>query len=203
VPRLERLGYRADVVSKGREVLERLDAVGYDVILMDVQMPEMDGLETSRAVCHRWPPGERPRIIAMTAEAMQGDRERCLAAGMDDYLVKPVRVDALRRALGESDPVHAPPAAPPVGEEPLRDAIDRAVLDGLREDLGDLHTLRHVLIAFVDRAPAVLAQLKDAAARRDREALAAAAHRLKGTSATLGALVVSELSAELERAAKD
>src|SRR5262249_58512466 len=111
VPRLERLGYRADVVSKGREVLERLDAVGYDVILMDVQMPEMDGLEASRAVCHRWPPGERPRIIAMTAEAMQGDRERCLAAGMDDYLVKPPRPGALPRALAERE---SPPPRPPL-----------------------------------------------------------------------------------------
>src|SRR5262249_58869323 len=77
----------------------------YDVSLVDVRMRGMDGLEASRAVCARWPLERRPRIIAMTAEAMEGDRERCLAAGMDDYLVKPVRLDDLRRALGACRPV--------------------------------------------------------------------------------------------------
>ena len=71
----------------------------YDVVLMDVQMPEMDGLDASRAICARWPPGERPRIIAMTANAMQGDRDMCLAAGMDDYVTKPIRVERLVEAL--------------------------------------------------------------------------------------------------------
>jgi len=71
----------------------------YDVVLMNVQMPEMDGLEASRRISARWPPGERPRIVAMTANAMWRDREECLAAGMDDYVVKPFRVDALVAAL--------------------------------------------------------------------------------------------------------
>src|SRR5215470_6733568 len=87
---LERLGYSADLAGNGREALARLEAASYDVVLMDVQMPEMDGLEASRAICARWPANQRPRIVAMTAEAMLGDREKCLAAGMDDYLVKPV-----------------------------------------------------------------------------------------------------------------
>ena len=98
---LERLGHHAELAASGREVLERLSRSAYDVILMDVQMPEMDGLETTRAICARWPAGERPRIIAMTAEAMEGDREACLAAGMDDYVVKPVRLDRLGRALAQ------------------------------------------------------------------------------------------------------
>ena len=68
---------------------------------MDVQMPEMDGLEAARRICARWGADERPRIVAMTANAMQGDREMCLAAGMDDYLTKPIRVDRLVAALGE------------------------------------------------------------------------------------------------------
>src|SRR5262249_17295754 len=158
----------------------------YDVILMDVQMPGMDGLEASRAVCGRWPVGRRPRIIAMTAEAMEGDRERCLAAGMDDYLVKPVRLDELRRAL---DACH------PLAVSPRRDravatndgAIDAAVLSVLREDLGDPDAVRQVVKAFLDRVPLMLKQLGDAAARHDQAALLSAAHSLKGTSATLGA----------------
>ena len=71
----------------------------YDVVLMDVQMPEMDGLEASRRIIEKWPESGRPRIVAMTANAMQGDREMCLAAGMDDYLTKPIRVDRLVEAL--------------------------------------------------------------------------------------------------------
>jgi CheY-like chemotaxis protein len=77
----------------------------YDVILMDVQMPEMDGLEASRRICARWPRGQRPTIIAMTANAMQGDREMCLEAGMDDYVSKPIRPDELVKALMKVNPL--------------------------------------------------------------------------------------------------
>jgi signal transduction histidine kinase/CheY-like chemotaxis protein len=198
---LERLEQRADVAANGHEVLERLQRTPYDVILMDVQMPGMDGLETSRAVCSRWPPGRRPRIIAMTAEAMEGDRERCLAAGMDDYLVKPVRLDELRRALNACRPVTVPPAGGGAIAT-TGDGIDRDVLGGLREDLGDPEAVRQVVKAFLDRVPLVLAQLRDAAAREDQAAILAAAHGLKGTSATLGALALSEQCAELERLAR-
>ncbi|MEG5238347.1 PAS domain S-box protein [Microcoleus sp. AT9b-C3] len=84
---LERIGYRADVAANGLEVLEALHRQPYDVVLMDVQMPEMDGLEASRRICQEWPAHTRPRIIAMTANAMQGDRQVCLDAGMNDYIV--------------------------------------------------------------------------------------------------------------------
>ena len=96
---LQQMGYRADVASNGIEAIECIERQPYDVVLMDVQMPEMDGLEASRRIVARWPNGERPRIVAMTANAMQGDREECLAAGMDDYVTKPIRVDALVQAL--------------------------------------------------------------------------------------------------------
>ena len=96
---LQQMGYRADVASNGIEAIECIERQPYDVVLMDVQMPEMDGLEASRRITARWQPGERPRIVAMTANAMQGDREECLAAGMDDYVTKPIRVDALVQAL--------------------------------------------------------------------------------------------------------
>ncbi|HEY6136122.1 MAG TPA: ATP-binding protein [Rubrivivax sp.] len=96
---LAQMGYRADLASNGVEAIEALERQRYDLVLMDVQMPEMDGLEASRGIVQRWPDGRRPRIVAMTANATQGDRERCLAAGMDDYLTKPIRVDALVEAL--------------------------------------------------------------------------------------------------------
>ncbi len=96
---LQQMGYRADVAGNGLEAIECLERQRYDVVLMDVQMPEMDGLEASRRITARWPPDGRPRIVAMTANAMQGDREECLAAGMDDYVTKPIRVEALVQAL--------------------------------------------------------------------------------------------------------
>lgn len=96
---LSRMGYKADMANNGLEVLSGLEQKQYDVILMDVQMPEMDGLEATRKICARWPKGERPSIIAMTAFASQDDREKCIEAGMDDYLSKPVRVDDLVRVL--------------------------------------------------------------------------------------------------------
>jgi CheY-like chemotaxis protein len=97
---LQQMGYRADVASNGIEAVECCARQPYDVVLMDVQMPEMDGLEATRRIVARWPgANERPRIVAMTANAMQGDREECLAAGMDDYVTKPIRVEALVGAL--------------------------------------------------------------------------------------------------------
>jgi len=96
---LQQMGYRVDLASNGIEAIESVERQPYDVVLMDVQMPEMDGLEATRRITARWPNGERPRIVAMTANAMQGDREECLAAGMDDYLTKPIRVERLVDAL--------------------------------------------------------------------------------------------------------
>jgi len=96
---LQQMGYRADLASNGIEAIECVERQTYDVVLMDVQMPEMDGLEASRRIVARWGAAERPRIVAMTANAMAGDREECLAAGMDDYLTKPIRVGDLVQAL--------------------------------------------------------------------------------------------------------
>ena len=96
---LSQMGYRADLASNGIEAIECIERQTYDVVLMDVQMPEMDGLDASKEITTRWRAAERPRIVAMTANAMQGDREMCIAAGMDDYLTKPIRVDQLVEAL--------------------------------------------------------------------------------------------------------
>jgi len=102
---LQQMGYRADVESNGIEAIESIERQPYDVVLMDVQMPEMDGLTAAREINRRWPDGGRPRIVAMTANAMHGDREECLAAGMDDYLTKPIRVDQLVEALNKVQPL--------------------------------------------------------------------------------------------------
>jgi GAF domain-containing protein/CheY-like chemotaxis protein len=99
---LQQMGYRADLASNGIEAVESVRRQTYDVVLMDVQMPEMDGLEASRQINARWQSGDRPRIIAMTANAMQGDRDMCLAAGLDDYLTKPIRVERLVEALNQA-----------------------------------------------------------------------------------------------------
>jgi len=185
---LERLGYDADVASNGREALERLEETTYDLVLMDVQMPEMDGLEASRAICARWPAGQRPRIVAMTAEAMQGDREKCLAAGMEDYLVKPVILDQLRKVLAKCPPRLLPEEA----------VLDRSVLDQLREDLGGVAPLDDVIATFLDKTPATLAALSEAAARSDAAGMRKAAHLIKGTSATIGARTLAQQCAEVE-----
>src|SRR5204863_5301749 len=96
---LQKLGYRADIANNGREVLQELEQKAYDILFLDVQMPEMDGLEAARRICERWPAEKRPRIIAMTGNALMGDREKCLQAGMDDYISKPVRIGDLQAAL--------------------------------------------------------------------------------------------------------
>ncbi|RME88865.1 MAG: PAS domain S-box protein [Anaerolineae bacterium] len=102
---LQRLGYRADVVANGLEVLDALQRQVYDVILLDMQMPEMDGLEAAQRIHETIPEERRPRLVAMTANALEGDRERYLASGMDDYVSKPVRVEELKRALAETTPL--------------------------------------------------------------------------------------------------
>ena len=103
---LEKMGYRADVAGNGIEALEALERQTYDLVLMDVQMPEMDGVEATARILERWPDGQRPGIVAMTAEAMHGDREGFLAAGMDDYVAKPIRTADLVAAIKRT-PSHA------------------------------------------------------------------------------------------------
>jgi CheY-like chemotaxis protein len=96
---LKHLGYEADVAANGRQVLSSLEEKSYDVILMDIQMPEMDGLEATKIIRRRMPAAGQPKIIAMTAYTLQGDREQCLAAGMDEYISKPVMMEELKETL--------------------------------------------------------------------------------------------------------
>ena len=120
---LSQMGYRADVAANGVEAIKCVARQTYDLVLMDVQMPEMDGLDATRGILRRWPDAAtRPRIVAMTANAMQGDREACLSAGMDDYLTKPIRVDALVQALQQLtarlERAAHNPSAPDPGRKP-------------------------------------------------------------------------------------
>jgi GAF domain-containing protein/CheY-like chemotaxis protein len=199
---LERLGYRADVVANGLEALEALERQTYDLLLSDVQMPEMDGLEATRRIIQRWPDGERPWIVAMTAEAMSGDRERCLEAGMNDYLAKPIRVDELvtaikrtpRRQSGESAPVPATNDGP----------IDARVLMRLAEGTGgDAGFVSELIEQFVADTPALIVAARDGLARGDAQEVRRAAHTLKSNAATFGAHGLAERSRALEEAAKN
>jgi signal transduction histidine kinase/DNA-binding response OmpR family regulator len=201
---LERLGHDADLASTGREVLEQLARSAYDVILMDVQMPEMDGLETTRAICARWPAGERPRIIAMTAEALESDRQACLAAGMDDYVVKPVGLDRLGRALAGCRRAASRGGATESSRAASRSsaALDPRVLRELQADLGGAGQLRQVIAAFLDGTPRFLAALRDAAARNDPAGMRQAAHAIRSSSAMLGAITLSARCGDLEQSVR-
>jgi CheY-like chemotaxis protein/HPt (histidine-containing phosphotransfer) domain-containing protein len=203
---LERLSYRADVAANGLEVLEALERQSYDVVLMDVQMPEMDGEEATGCLREQWPEERWPRIIAMTAHAMAGDRERYLAVGMDDYVSKPVRVKELMEALRKCQPLTtrtdgslpAPetvPQATAVGSS-TGDAIDGAVLEEFRAMMGEVAS--ELIGLFLEDTPKLLADLRGAVVQKDAKGLERAAHSLKSSSATLGAMTLSALCQELE-----
>jgi CheY-like chemotaxis protein len=102
---LKKIGYQADVAMNGLEAIEILQKSIYDVVLMDLQMPKMDGIEATRHIISRFPPERRPQIVAMTANAMEGDREICLAAGMNDYITKPINIEQLAKALSHCHPI--------------------------------------------------------------------------------------------------
>ena len=177
---LQQMGYRADLASNGIEAIECVERQTYDVVLMDVQMPEMDGLEASRRITAQVAAGERPRIVAMTANAMQGDREMCLAAGMDDYITKPIRVDQLVEALN-------PCATPEQGHDMNAAVIDPATFAELQDTAG-AEFVAELVDTFLEEAPGMLAELRSARAEGDAERFRRAAHSLKSNSHTFGAL---------------
>ena len=200
---LERLGYGADVASNGLEAIEALERSQYDVVLMDVQMPELDGLDASRRICDRWP-DTRPRIIAMTANALPEDREACFAAGMDDYVAKPIRPDALAEALRRVRQVEhdaLTPAADASGALGSA-ALDDAALESLRQ-LGGDDFLAEVIDTFLADVEMLLATLRRALDEGDAAEVRRMAHTLKSNGATLGAMEFAELCRALEQQAKD
>ena len=180
---LEQLGYRADVASNGREAIEALERQPYDVVLMDVQMPELDGLDATRQICERWPEETRPHIIAMTANALPEDREACFAAGMNDYVAKPIRAEELVAALKRAKPlVNGDGGSAAIGYV----SLDDAALGNLR-DLGGDEFLGEVIDAFLADAPGLIATLRSSLDEQNTEELRRAAHTLKSNGATLGA----------------
>jgi signal transduction histidine kinase/DNA-binding response OmpR family regulator len=196
---LEKLGYRADVVANGLEAIQALERQTYDLLLSDVQMPEMDGLEATRRILERWPDGERPWIVAMTAEAMSGDRDRCLAAGMNDYVAKPIRVDELVAAIKRT-----PRRRSAAQHAPLNgDVIDRETLTRLSEGAGgDAEFVAELISQFLADAPELVAAASASLETGAADEVRRAAHTLKSTAATFGAQTLAARSRELEEAAK-
>ena len=203
---LEKLGYRVDVAVNGIEAVDACREVEYGIVLMDNQMPEMDGLSATREI--RIVERARGRapvpIIALTANAMQGDRERCLAAGMSDYLAKPFKLEQVRDLLRRWDPLVSPVDAAHVAvPAPSRDrAIDASVFDDFRGAGGANDFVTKLIDQYLAESAVRMAEMKDAVERRDAPALRLATHSLKGTSGTVGAHRLAALSEGLEHLAR-
>ena len=215
---LRKLGLEADVVANGAEAIAALESVAYDLVLMDVQMPKMDGLE---ATAHIRDPQSAVQnhsvpIVAMTAHAMQGDRERCLEAGMDDYVSKPISPQALADALarwlpGESAarPTNAsaePAAAVPAMAGPAVELVaetlvfDRPAM--VARLMNDEDLARAVAVGFLEDIPRQISALRSYLEAGDAEGAVRQAHTIKGASATVGGESVRATAFEMEKAAR-
>jgi CheY-like chemotaxis protein len=221
---LKRLGYSADVADNGLEAVQALQGQRYDVVLMDVQMPEMDGVEATRRIRQDLPTDAQPRIIALTASDTEDDRELCQEAGMDDYLSKPLQLETLGAALDryQSQPdvrggavltgTQPAPSAPPSAPEPtkpidyqLPPALDAAVLQRLCKTLGRraAKAMPILMDSFHESAHRLLADAHRALEQGQAAELSRAAHTLKSTSASMGAMALSTVARELEFLTKD
>jgi PAS domain S-box-containing protein len=181
---VRQLGYSADTVADGCEVLEALSRIPYAVILMDCHMPQLDGYETTRRI--RAAGGHQPYIIAITANAMQGDKEVCLAAGMDNYVSKPVRTAELKAALRKAHPVPAEPVS--AKELAALRKLEKGGAPGIFSELAEL---------FAQSTPQLLSQACNAL--DDPTQLTMIAHTMKGSCATFGAYPMGALCLELEQ----
>ncbi|WP_247876918.1 response regulator [Azospirillum brasilense] len=201
---LRRAGHMVDSVSNGLEAVNAVAALPYDLVLMDVQMPEMDGLAATRAIRRMGGAAAQVPIVAMTANAMEGDQAICLAAGMDDYLAKPIVADQLLRTVARwsAFPTPSGPTTPEPGhgtEPPPR--IDHAKLRDLRDAIGD-HGFALLMETFRRETPGHLDQLRQAAQNRDFAAVERSAHILKGSTGNVGFAEASALAGELLAAAR-
>jgi CheY-like chemotaxis protein len=187
------------VAENGHAALDALERARFDIVLMDLQMPVMDGIEATAAIRERErATGGHVRVIAMTAHAMRGDRDRCLAAGMDGYLSKPIDPHILFAAVEQREPTAEPSAALRVTASPVRSSMfDEAALRARVH--GDEELMHEVVRLFLEDCPARVAAIEDAARRRDAAALRAAAHALKGAAGNLGAPGLFEAARVIER----
>ncbi len=200
---LGKYGHKITVANNGKEALAALETQKFDLVLMDVQMPEMDGLEAAATIRRREErTGQHIPIIAMTAHAMKGDRERCLEAGMDEYVTKPVRVSELFAAIDKCLDSHAVEDAGSV----LDDDTPPNEVDWThaRESVNnDEELLRAVVEAFLEEAPRICIQLNQALLKGDAKVVQRAAHTLKGSLRVFGVPTAAELAARCEEAGKE
>lgn len=200
---LKKIGYRADLVGNGLEAVDAAERIRYAAIVMDCQMPEMDGYRATSEIRKREPRDSRVPIIALTASAMKGDREKALAAGMDDYITKPVRLDELAQVLGRwtsrgsstrSAAEAAPPEPPATALSPI---LDNDRISYLETECGDELTTE-LMESFLDHAPDNLTALRTAVESDDAGGIERSAHHLKGSSGNIGAARMEALCGELE-----
>jgi CheY-like chemotaxis protein len=190
---LRKRGHRIQIANNGQEALAALEAQPFDLVLMDVQMPEMDGLEATALIRRREAQaGGHVPIVAMTAHAMKGDRERCLEAGMDGYVSKPIRAEELFETIAAC----CPPATPAV--DPVEEASAVDWLAALEAVQGDRELLKVVAQAFLEESPQILAQIEQALDTSDPPLLQRAAHTFKGALKTFGEGTTVELALQLE-----
>ncbi len=208
VAMLAKLGVQTDVAGNGREALECLTRQPYDLVLMDAQMPEMDGYEaTSTWRLRESAQGLRHLpIIAMTANAMSGDRERCLAAGMDDYLSKPVNQNELRRVLrahlGSAIRTPVPESPLPLRAIASERLVDTSVISLLRRDIGDDAIVAAAIREFIASVPALVDSATRALAQGDSAALRLCSHAIKGSAGAVGASALEASATQLDIAAR-
>jgi PAS domain S-box-containing protein len=203
---LEKLGFGADIVTNGREAIRALEAVPYDIVLMDMQMPEMDGFEATRAIRSGTTGVLHPKIpiIAMTAHAMKGDRERCLEAGMDDYISKPIAPQALAAALEkwvETSREQSPAVAAPGGAATAGPSVfDRPAF--MARLMGDEELARTIIAGFLEDVPKRILALRGYLDCGDAGSAGGQAHAIKGAAANVGGLALSAVASEIEEAGK-
>jgi signal transduction histidine kinase/DNA-binding response OmpR family regulator/HPt (histidine-containing phosphotransfer) domain-containing protein len=201
---LEQLGFTVDVVGDGQAAVDAARAGVYDAVLMDCQMPVMDGFEATAAIRRHEGDGRRLPIIALTASALESDQQRCLDAGMDGHVAKPIRFEALGEALDRF--VHAAAAEPPTAEPPTTEPVpdggplDPGIIAQLRElgGPGESDPLAQLHALFITTAPQLARTLRTATAAGDPVVVAAAAHTLKGSAANLGAIRLAAVCARIE-----
>ncbi|MFN3344799.1 MAG: PAS domain S-box protein [Chloroherpetonaceae bacterium] len=203
---LGKLGYTPDLANNGVEVLEKLKSKHYDIILMDIQMPEMDGVEAAERIIAEYPPESRPKIIAVTAHALKGDREKYLALGIDDYLSKPVSIDAVRGMLEKwSGDAFTSEKSHVLLSQQFSDALLNLETIEMLRQLGNAteSTMLHELInLFVRNASVQLRQLESAVKTKDYKSLKEVAHGLKGACMNVGAARMSSICIAIEQAAQ-